>query len=44
MSMLVLRQEIVLLHIPFRSEVNLADNKCIEIYENNKDLILEGGK
>ena len=40
------RREMVLLHIPFRSEDNdiLADNKFIEIYENNKDLIVERRK
>lgn len=40
------RREMVLLHIPFRSEDNevLAENKFIQIYEDNKNLILERRK
>jgi len=40
------RREMVLLHIPFRSEANdvLAENKFIQIYEDNKDLILKRRK
>lgn len=37
------RREMVLLHISFRSENNdvLAENKFIQIYEDNQDLILQ---
>ncbi|RVE40725.1 hypothetical protein evm_014626 [Chilo suppressalis] len=40
------RREMVLLHIPFKSENNdvLADNKYIQLYEDNKDLILKRRK
>ena len=40
------RSEMVLLHIPFKSEDNdiLAEDKFITIYENNKDLILQRRK
>lgn len=40
------RREMVLLHIPFRSEDNdvLAENKYIQVYEDNKHLILERSK
>lgn len=40
------RREMVLLHIPFKSENNdiLAYNKYIQIYEDNKDLILNAEK
>lgn len=40
------RREMVLLHIPFRSEENdvIAENKFIQIYEGNRDLILERRK
>lgn len=40
------RREMVLLHIPFKSEDTdiLAENKFIQIYEDNKDLILERRK
>lgn len=40
------RREMVLLHIPFRSENNdvLANNKFIQIYDDNKDLILKRRK
>lgn len=40
------RREMVLLHIPFRSEDNdvLAENKYIQIYEDNKESILERRK
>ncbi|XP_049318190.1 uncharacterized protein LOC105232370 isoform X10 [Bactrocera dorsalis] len=40
------RREMVLLHIPFKSENNdvLADNKYIQIFEDNKDLILKRRK
>jgi len=40
------RREMVLLHIPFRNEANdvFAENKFIQIYEDNKDLILKRRK
>lgn len=40
------KREMVLLHIPFRSEDNdvLAENKYIQIYEDNKESILERRK
>ncbi|GBP72617.1 hypothetical protein EVAR_83127_1 [Eumeta japonica] len=39
-------REMVLLHVPFRSEENeiLAENKFIQKYEDNKDLILQRRK
>lgn len=40
------RREMVLLHVPFQSEENdvIAENKFIQIYEDNKDAILERRK
>lgn len=40
------RREMVLLHIPFRSEDNdvLAGNKYVQLYEDNKDTILQRRK
>nr|XP_037874134.1 uncharacterized protein LOC110384711 isoform X4 [Bombyx mori] len=40
------RREMVLLHVPFQSEENdiIAENKFIQIYEDNKDTILERKK
>ncbi|CAG5038636.1 unnamed protein product [Parnassius apollo] len=40
------RREMVLLHVSFQSEENdiIAENKFIEIYEDNKDTILERRK
>ncbi|XP_039970108.1 uncharacterized protein LOC120782016, partial [Bactrocera tryoni] len=40
------RREMVLLHVPFQSEENdiIAENKFIQIYEDNKDTILERRK
>lgn len=39
------RYEMVLLHVPFRSEENdIAENKFIQIYEDNRDMILEHRK
>lgn len=40
------RREMVLLHVPFQSEKNdiIAENKFIQIYDYNKDKILERRK
>lgn len=40
------RREMVLLHIPFRNEENdvLKENKFVQIYEDNKDIILQRRK